>query len=59
MSSFFDRLAGSEGGTPAFLSTHPTSAGRAAAIRERAEALGKAKTERLPVDWDAVKASIR
>jgi len=59
MARFFDRLASLEGAPPSFLSTHPSSAGRAAAIRERARALGASPGTSLPVDWDAVKAAVR
>jgi len=59
MARFFDRLAQAEGAPPSFLSTHPSSAGRAAAIRERAKGLGGAETSPLPIDWDAVKAAVR
>lgn len=59
MARFFDRLAKMEGAPPSFLSTHPSSTGRAAAIRERTQALGSVPTARLPIDWDAVKGSVR
>jgi Zn-dependent protease with chaperone function len=59
MARFFDRLANVEGAPPSFLSTHPSSTGRAAAIRERTKALGTTRGEPLPIDWDAVKTSIR
>jgi Zn-dependent protease with chaperone function len=42
MARFFDRLAQTSGGPPSFLSTHPSSTDRAAAIRERGEALSRA-----------------
>lgn len=59
MALFFDRLAKMEGAPPSFLSTHPSSMGRADAIRERTHALGAVRTARLPIDWDAVKSSVR
>ena len=59
MARFFDRLAGAEGAAPSFLSTHPSSNDRAAVIRARAKALGDRPFEPLPIDWNAVKASIR
>lgn len=59
MARFFDRLAAMSGAPPSFLSTHPSSADRATAIRARAKALANPATEPLPIDWDAVKASIR
>ncbi len=58
MARFFDRLAKAGGTPPSFLSTHPSSTGRAAAIRAREKALGNRPTEPLPVDWEAVKASL-
>ena len=59
MARFFDRLA-EAGAPPSFLSTHPSSTDRAASIRARARSLAPAKPiEPLPIDWDAVKASIR
>lgn len=58
MARFFDRLARAEGGAPSFLSTHPSSDNRAAGIRARAKALGDRSSEPLPIDWNAVKASI-
>lgn len=59
MARFFDRLSAMSGAPPSFLSTHPSSADRANAIRARAKALATPATEPLPIDWDAVKASIR
>lgn len=59
MARFFDRLSRRDGASPSFLSTHPSSEGRAAAIRERAKALGGMATDPLPIDWNAVKASLR
>lgn len=59
MARFFDRLAETSGAPPSFLSTHPSSADRSAAIRARTKALGRAETEPLEIDWSAVKASIR
>lgn len=60
MARFFDRLANIGGAAPpAFLSTHPSSADRAAAIRKRTEALPGSRPERLAIDWPAVQASIR
>ncbi len=59
MARFFDRLGETGGAPPAFLSTHPSSAGRAAAIRQRTEGLRGAKAEPLSIDWSAVRASIR
>ena len=58
MARFFDRLAEAEGAPPSFMSTHPSSAGRAAAIRERAKALENVRAEPLDIDWDAVKAAL-
>jgi predicted Zn-dependent protease len=59
MARFFDRLAQASGASPSFLSTHPASGDRAAAIRARATALGHRTIEPLSIDWNAVKASIR
>ncbi len=59
LARFFDRLARSEGTPAAFLSTHPSSAGRAAALRERSSPSAAARAEPLPIDWSAVQASIR
>ena len=59
MARFFDRLAETSGAPPSFLSTHPSSTDRAAAIRGRANALANAKPKPLAVDWAAVQASIR
>jgi beta-barrel assembly-enhancing protease len=59
MARFFDRLAAVSGAPPSFLSTHPSSVDRAAAIRARAKTLANTSAEPLPIDWDAVKASIR
>lgn len=59
MARFFDRLAQAEGAPPSFLSTHPSSAGRAAAIRERANGLGNADASPLPIDWDVVREAAR
>ncbi|MBK5255110.1 MAG: M48 family metallopeptidase [Vicinamibacteria bacterium] len=59
MARFFDRLAQAEGAPPSFLSTHPSSAGRADAVRERGRGVDAANARPLPIDWDAVKASIR
>ena len=59
MARFFDRLGDTEGAPPSFLSTHPSSAGRAAAIRQRTEAFRGANAEPLGMDWRAVQASIR
>ena len=60
MARFFDRLANTGGAAPpSFLSTHPSSADRAAAIRKRTEALQGPRPERLSIDWPAVQASIR
>jgi len=59
MARFFDRLATPDGASPSFLSTHPSSGDRAAAIRARAKALGHRTVEPLPIDWTAVRASIR
>jgi Zn-dependent protease with chaperone function len=59
MARFFDRLAKAEGGAPSFLATHPASAERAALIRARAKSVAGAAPEPLPIDWDAVRASIR
>ena len=59
MARFFDRLAQVDGASPSFLSTHPSSGGRAAAIRARTKALSGPAPEPLPIDWDAVKASLR
>lgn len=58
MARFFDRLARADGASPSFLSTHPSSGDRAAVIRARAKALGDRRGEPLPIDWNAVKASI-
>lgn len=59
MARFFDRLAAAKGAPPSFLSTHPSSTDRAAAIRARAKSTPSGPIEPLPIDWDAVKASIR
>jgi predicted Zn-dependent protease len=59
LARFFDRLARTEGTPAAFLSTHPSSAGRAAALRERSRASAAPEAEPLPIDWSAVQASIR
>ncbi len=60
MARFFDRLAAVKGAPPSFLSTHPSSTDRAAAIRARARAVANEKADDpLPIDWEAVKASIR
>ena len=59
MAVFFDRLARMGGTPPSFLSTHPSSSGRAEAIRERAKTLGTRRAEPLPIDWNVVQASIR
>jgi len=58
MARFFDRLAKADGASPSFLSTHPSSGDRAAVIRARAKSLGDRTIEPLPIDWNAVKASI-
>lgn len=59
MARFFDRLAKVDGAAPSFLSSHPSSTDRAAAIRTRPKPPGSPSPEPLPIDWDAVKASIR
>jgi Zn-dependent protease with chaperone function len=59
MARFFDRLAGAEGPTPSFLSTHPSSANRATVLRERAKAMAGREAAPLDIDWNAVKASLR
>ena len=59
MAAFFERLADRGGTPPSFLSTHPSSTDRAARIRERTKGLDTVRTERLPIDWIAVKASGR
>jgi predicted Zn-dependent protease len=59
LARFFDRLADDDGSSPSFLSTHPSSRDRAAAIRERAKGLSANASKPLPVDWNAVKASLR
>jgi Zn-dependent protease with chaperone function len=59
MARFFDRLARADGVAPSFLSTHPSSANRATALRERAKAIGGGDTAPLDIDWNAVKASLR
>ncbi len=59
MARFFDRLAETSGAPPSFLSTHPSSTDRAAAIRARAKSTPTAPIDPLRVDWEAVKASIR
>lgn len=58
MAAFFDRLAGLEGTPPSFLSTHPSSADRANALRDRARVLGGSAVKPLAIDWKAVKASM-
>jgi beta-barrel assembly-enhancing protease len=58
MARFFDRLAKMEGAAPSFLATHPSSTDRAAVIRARTKAVASSP-EPLPIDWDAVKASLR
>lgn len=58
MASFFDQLSKIGGAAPpALLSTHPDSAERAAALRERIARDGKAVTEPLDVDWEAARAA--
>ncbi|MEO8500825.1 MAG: M48 family metalloprotease [Vicinamibacteria bacterium] len=59
MARFFDGLAKADGAAPSFLSTHPSSTDRAAAIRARVKPPGSPAPEPLPIDWDAVKAAIR
>lgn len=59
MARFLDGLSQMEGTPPTFLSTHPSSAGRAAAIRERRAELSGLKERPLSIDWAAVQASIR
>ncbi len=59
MARFFDRLAAQTGAPPSFLSTHPSSTDRAAAIRARTKALPNPNVKPLELDWEAVKASIR
>lgn len=59
MARFFDRLAEADGAAPAFVSTHPASAFRAAAIRARAKSSGAVAFEALDIDWERVRASIR
>ena len=59
MARFFDRLAEAGGAPPSFLSTHPSSVDRSAAIRARTKALVRADPEPLEIDWKAVKESIR
>jgi len=59
MARFFDRLAATSGAPPSFLSTHPSSTDRAAAIRARTKALPNPAPEPLAIDWEAVKTSIR
>ena len=58
MARFFDRLNKKSGAAPSFLSTHPASADRAAAIRKRAEALKSLPGQPLDIDWGKVKASV-
>jgi predicted Zn-dependent protease len=58
MARFFDRLARADGPTPSFLSTHPSSANRATALRDRAKSVAS-EAAPLDIDWNAVKASIR
>jgi predicted Zn-dependent protease len=60
MARFFDRLAATAGASPSFLSTHPSSADRAGAIRARTRAMRETpRAEPLPIDWAAVRASVR
>ena len=59
MASFFDKLAATSGAPPSFLSTHPSSDARAAAIRERTRSLTGPKPEPLAIDWNAVQASVK
>lgn len=59
MASFFDRLAATAGAAPSFLSTHPSSEDRAAAIRKRTQSLTVPNPEPLAIDWKAVQASIK
>ena len=59
MARFFDRLAKMEGGTSSFLSTHPSSAGRAEAIRARAKAFPATPVAPFDIDWATVKAAVR
>ncbi|MEO8360972.1 MAG: M48 family metallopeptidase [Vicinamibacteria bacterium] len=60
MARFFDRLARNEGPTPSFISTHPSSGDRAAAIRQRTESLASSvKPQPLDIDWKGVQSSIR
>jgi beta-barrel assembly-enhancing protease len=59
MARFFDRLAAKSGAPPSFLSTHPSSTDRAEAIRARTRTLASAAAEPIPIDWEAVRASIR
>ena len=47
------------GAPPSFLSTHPSSDARAAAIRERTRSLTGPKPEPLAIDWKAVQASVK
>ena len=58
MIAFFDRLARTEAGGPALLSTHPASDERADRLRALAE-LPVADPRPLDLDWDAVRASLR
>ena len=58
MARFFDRLNEKGLAAPSFLSTHPASADRAAAIRKRAEASKPAPGQPLDIDWGKVKASV-
>lgn len=56
---FLDRLSNNGGAPPSFLSTHPSSVDRAAAIRERTRQLGDTKISPVPLDWAEVQASLR
>lgn len=59
MARFFDRLQNQGPNPPSFLSTHPASADRAAAIRRKTDGLKDFVAEPLGIDWPAVQASLR
>ena len=59
LAAFFDRLARTGNAPPPFLSTHPSSANRAAEVRARTKTLEAPVVEPLAVDWEAVRAAIR
>jgi Zn-dependent protease with chaperone function len=55
LAAFFERLAAEGGAPPAFLSSHPAGADRAAALRAELARRGPWPVEPLAIDWAAVR----